>query len=174
MAHFPKDPAAAAVLIPIVDHADEPSILFTQRATHLKNHGGQISFPGGRIEAADAGPMAAALRETHEEIGLHPDRVSVLGYLPDHLVVSGFRVTPVVALVRPGFSLTLDATEVDDTFEVPLRHVFDPANHQSRTRRFGDDEVQLFDIPFGSRHIWGATAGMLLTFYRMMTDASGP
>ena len=141
-AHFPAHPVPAAVLVPLVDHPGGLTVLLTQRAEALRRHGGQISFPGGRIEAGDAGPLAAALRETHEEIGLEPARVHPLGYLPDHVIASGFRVTPVVALVDPGFSLSLDSREVRDTFEVPLAHVFDahfPArlihrNHQARIR----------------------------------------
>lgn len=158
----------AAVLVPLVERPEGLTVLLTQRATHLKNHAGQISFPGGRTEPQDASPLATALRETEEEIGLARELVTVAGYLPDHLIVSGYRVTPVVGFVRADFALALDETEVQSTFEVPLAHVFDPANHVRRKRAFGELEVELIDIPFGSRNIWGATAGMLLTFYRMM------
>ncbi|HUI61989.1 MAG TPA: CoA pyrophosphatase [Steroidobacteraceae bacterium] len=166
---FPHDPIPAAVLIPLVERQHELTVLLTQRASQLKNHAGQISFPGGRIEAADAGPREAALREAHEEIGLEERLVSVVGYLPDHVLVSGFRVTPVVAFVQPGFELLLDAQEVADTFEVPLSHVFEPANHRSRRRRFGADQqdIEVWDIPYEGRNIWGATAGMLLNLYRL-------
>lgn len=166
---FPANPVPAAVLVPIVERNPEPTVLLTQRATQLKNHAGQISFPGGRIEPFDDGPLGAALREAQEEIGLDRRFVSVVGYLPDHVVISGYRVTPVVAFVRPGFELSLDAQEVSDTFEVPLRHLFEPANHRPRRRRVAssDIEVELIDIPFGERNIWGATAGMLLTLYHM-------
>jgi 8-oxo-dGTP pyrophosphatase MutT (NUDIX family) len=163
-AHFPPNPIPAAVLVPIVDHAADLTVLLTQRAAGLKNHAGQVSFPGGRMEPQDADSVSAALRETREEIGLDPRHVEIIGFLPDHLIVSGYRVTPVVALVSPTFTLELDRMEVVDTFEVPLRHVFDPRNHVTRKRRFGEDEVELFDIPYGERNIWGATAGMLLTF----------
>jgi 8-oxo-dGTP pyrophosphatase MutT (NUDIX family) len=164
--YFPRIPIPAAVLIPVVERA-EPTVLLTQRATQLRNHAGQISFPGGRIEPEDPSPKAAALREAREEIGLDERFVSVVGYLPDHVLISGFRVTPVVAFVRPGFELMLDATEVQDTFEVPLSYVFDPANHRVRRRRFGpgEPEVELCDIPYGERNIWGATAGMLINLY---------
>lgn len=167
-AHFPERPTPAAVLVPIVDHAEELTLLLTVRSSHLKNHGGQIAFPGGRIEPADGGPARAALREAEEEVGLDPSRVAIVGYLPDHLIVSGYRVTPVVGFVEPGFTLRLDPKEVDDAFEVPLRFLFDPLNHKSRLRRIGDEDIELHDIPFGERNIWGATAGMLLTFYRLV------
>lgn len=168
LSHFPTNPLPAAVLIPLVERESELTVLLTQRATQLKNHAGQISFPGGRIEPEDAGPREAALREAQEEIGLDARWVSIVGYLPDHIVISGFRVTPVVGFVRPGFELLLDAAEVQDTFEVPLSHVFQPANHLTRRRRLpqGDLEIEIADIPYGDRNIWGATAGMLLTLYR--------
>lgn len=166
--YFPRQALPAAVLVPLVERP-QLSVLLTQRATDLRNHAGQISFPGGRIESGDAGPKEAALREAREEIGLDEQFVSVVGYLPDHVVMTGFRVTPVVAFVRPGFELLLDVKEVADTFEVPLAHVFDPANHQLRLRRSGftGEEVEFCDIPYGERIIWGATAGMLLTLYRL-------
>ena len=169
---FPSDPIPAAVLIPLVERERELTVLLTQRASQLKNHAGQISFPGGRIEPEDAGPREAALREAHEEIGLEEGLVSVVGYLPDHVLVSGFRVTPVVAFVQPGFELLLDAKEVADTFEVPLAHLFEPANHRSRLRRFGanQEDIEVWDIQYQGRNIWGATAGMLLNLYRLVAN----
>jgi 8-oxo-dGTP pyrophosphatase MutT (NUDIX family) len=171
--YFPQQALPAAVLVPLVERP-QLSVLLTQRATDLRNHAGQISFPGGRIERGDAGPKEAALREAREEIGLDERFVSVVGYLPDHVVMTGFRVTPVVAFVRPGFELLLDVKEVADTFEVPLAHVFDPANHQLRLRRSGftGEEVEFCDIPYGERIIWGATAGMLLTLYRLCIEGT--
>jgi 8-oxo-dGTP pyrophosphatase MutT (NUDIX family) len=166
--YFPASPAAAAVLVPLVDHDDGLTVLLTQRATHLKNHAGQISFPGGRLEASDAGPLAAALRETEEEIGLSRQHVTFAGYLDPHLVLSGFWVTPVVGFVQPGFALTLDRSEVDATFEVPLLHILDPANHKARERTLGTTKVRVYDIPYGEHHIWGATAGMLIALYRLL------
>lgn len=165
---LPAAPVPAAVLVPIVDRSEHLSVLLTQRAADLKHHPGQISFPGGRVETADGGALAAALREAQEEIGLQPQRVQVLGYLPDHLIVSGFRVTPVVAFVQPELELRLDTTEVTEAFEVPLRFLMDPANHQARRRKLGEGEIEVYDIPFGDRNIWGATAGMLLTLRRVL------
>ncbi len=172
---FPATPIPAAVLVPLIERPDGLTVLLTQRATQLRNHAGQISFPGGRMEPEDADPKAAALREAHEEIGLDARFVTVVGYLPDHILLSGFRVTPVVSFVRTGFELLLDATEVQDTFEVPLSFIFDPANHRPRRRRFGFGEVEmeLCDIPYGDRNIWGATAGMLLTLYNLVQGADG-
>jgi 8-oxo-dGTP pyrophosphatase MutT (NUDIX family) len=168
----PAEEVPAAVLIPLIDHATGLTVLFTERAAELRYHPGQISFPGGRVESIDASPLAAALRETEEEIGLGAEYIEVLGYLPDHLLLSGFRVTPVVGLVRPGFSLSLDPIEVAATFEVPLAFLFEPANHRARRRQVGAIEVDVFDVPFGERNIWGATAGMLMTFYDILTDDS--
>ena len=166
--YFPSNPVPAAVLVPLVDHPRGMTILLTQRATHLANHSGQISFPGGRLEPTDPDVASAALREAQEEIGLDPVHVRVFGYLPDHIVISGFRVTPVLALVTPPFSLDLNPAEVAGVFEVPVSHVFDTRNHLARMRRVGDEELLLYDIPWEGQNIWGATAGMLLTFKRMV------
>jgi len=168
--YFPAAPVAAAVLVPIVDHDQGLTVLLTQRATHLKNHAGQISFPGGRIEPSDEGPLAAALRETEEEIGLSRQHVTFAGYLEPHLVLTGFWVTPVVGFVQPGFALEFDSSEVDSTFEVPLLHVLDVANHQSRERMLGTMKISVYDIPYGDHRIWGATAGMLMSLYRLLSS----
>jgi 8-oxo-dGTP pyrophosphatase MutT (NUDIX family) len=170
--HFSATPVPAAVLVPLIERENELTVLLTQRATQLKNHAGQISFPGGRIELGDDGPRAAALREAQEEIGLDPGFVSVVGYLPDHVIVSGFLVTPVVAFVRPGFELLLDSGEVESTFEVPLSFLFAPENHRTRKRRIGtsQQEIEVIDIPYGGHDIWGATAGMIFTLYRMCME----
>jgi 8-oxo-dGTP pyrophosphatase MutT (NUDIX family) len=166
--HFPQDPVPAAVLFPLVDRPEGLSVLLTQRASQLARHAAQVSFPGGRLEPDDPDVASAALREAQEEIGLDPARVRVFGYLPDHVVISGFRVTPVLGLVAPPFSLELNPAEVQSVFEVPLDHVLDRRNHKARMRRVGDEEVLLYDIPWQEQNIWGATAGMLLTFVRML------
>jgi 8-oxo-dGTP pyrophosphatase MutT (NUDIX family) len=173
---LPATAVPAAVLVPLVERETGLTVLLTQRATQLRTHAGQVSFPGGRMESTDADPKATALRETYEEIGLDPRFVTVVGYLPDQIIlISGFRVTPVVSFVRPGFELLLDATEVQETFEVPLSFVLDPANHRKRQRRFrfGDAEIELPDIPYGDRNIWGATAGMLIALYRVLQESDG-
>lgn len=160
--HLPEPLKPAAVMVPLVDRPEGMTVLLTQRASHLKAHPGQISFPGGRVEQLDAGPWEAALRETREEIGLAPGYASLAGYLADHLVLTGFRITPAVAIVRPGFDLALDLTEVEDVFEVPLSFVLDPSNRIARERVYSGHAFRTWDIPWGSRHIWGATAAMLL------------
>ena len=168
--HFPADPVPAAVLVALVDRPEGLSVLLTERASQLAKHAAQISFPGGRLEDSDADVASAALREAHEEIGLDPSRVRVFGYLPDHLVFSGFRVTPVLSLVTPPFALVPNPAEVAEVFEVPMSHVFDSANHKARLRRVGDEDLLLYDISWRGQSIWGATAGMLLTFVRMVQE----
>jgi 8-oxo-dGTP pyrophosphatase MutT (NUDIX family) len=158
----------AAVLVPLVEHADGMTVLLTQRASTLKDHAGQISFPGGRIEPEDADAWHAALREAYEEIGLKPELVEFAGYLPDHIVISGFQVTPVVGFVRPQYQLQIAAAEVHDVFEVPLAFILDAANHKSRQRKIGELTIDIHDIPYGERNIWGATAGMLMTLRRRL------
>lgn len=165
---LPERLARAAVLVPLVERPDGLNVLLTLRASHLKNHAGQVSFPGGRIEEDDASPWDAALREAREEIGLETRYVSLAGYLRDHVVISGFRVTPVVAFVQPGFVLRLDTTEVEDAFEVPLEYVLDPANHVPRERHFAGRTIVTHDIRYQDRQIWGATATMLLTLSRLL------
>lgn len=171
--YFPQAPTPAAVLVPIVDRGDHLTVLLTERASELRHHAGQISFPGGRIEAGDVSVVDAALREADEEIGLARERVDVVGLLPDHLIVTGFRVTPVVGFVRPDYELRLDRREVADAFEVPLSFLLDPVNHVRRRRLFEQHEVELTDLPWGERNIWGATAGMLLTLYRVLRGEDG-
>ena len=169
-AALPTRRTPAAVLIPLVERATGTTVLLTQRAATLKDHAGQISFPGGRIEPGDADAWHAALREAYEEIGLLPELVEFAGYLPDHIVISGFRVTPVVGFVNPEHQLRIAAAEVHDVFEVPLDFILDAANHKSRQRKIGELTFDIHDIPYGSRNIWGATAGMLMTFRKQLLD----
>ena len=169
--NLPRSYNQAAVLIPIVDRRDGLTVLLTQRASHLTNHAGQVSFPGGKIEARDDGPLAAALRESREEIGLDPAKVTLAGYLQDHLVITGFRVTPVVGFVSGDLELSLDRTEVDEAFEVPLSFVLDRANHRPRERTFAGVTFQTYDIPYANRNIWGATAAMLVSLARLLEGA---
>ncbi|MGI9263665.1 MAG: NUDIX hydrolase, partial [Gammaproteobacteria bacterium] len=139
-------------------------VVLTRRAEHLKHHAGQISFPGGRLEQADDGPAAAALRETQEEIGIREDRIEILGYLDNYLTITGYSVTPVVGIVRPGFVLDVDQTEVAEAFEVPLTYLLDETNAVCREKRFLGIRVPYYEIPYQRHNIWGATAGMLVSF----------
>jgi 8-oxo-dGTP pyrophosphatase MutT (NUDIX family) len=161
----------AAVLIPLVERDTGLTVLLTQRAETLKDHAGQISFPGGRIEPEDQDAWHAALREAHEEIGLLANYVEFAGYLPDHHVITGFRVTPVVGFVNPDYQLRIAKAEVHDAFEVPLDFILDAANHKSRRRKLGGLTIEVHDIPYGERNIWGATAGMLMTLRRMLQSS---
>jgi len=156
----------ASVLVPIVARPAALTVLLTLRTAHLREHSGQISFPGGRAEPGDASAEATALRETREEIGLEPQRIELLGKLSDYHTRTGFRVTPVVALVSPPFELQLDAHEVEAAFEVPLSFLLDPANHQRHAREFRGRTVHYYAMVWGEHTIWGATAGMLVNLYR--------
>jgi 8-oxo-dGTP pyrophosphatase MutT (NUDIX family) len=158
----------ASVLVPIVTHA-ELTVLFTQRTAQLRRHSGQVSFPGGRAEPSDATPEFTALRETQEEIGLAPERIEVLARMPEYLTRTGYRVTPVIGLVAPPLVLSPDSREVDEVFEVPLAFLLDPANHQRETRELMGRTVGYWVMQYGSRRIWGATAGMLVNLYRMLS-----
>jgi 8-oxo-dGTP pyrophosphatase MutT (NUDIX family) len=156
---------AAAVLVPIVTHS-ELTVLFTQRTSHLKNHAGQVSFPGGRAEPGDATPEFTALRETHEEIGLPPEQAELVARLPDYFTRTGYRVTPVVGLLRPPLGLAPDPREVAEVFEVPLAFLLDPRNHRRETRDIQGRTLAYYVMQYESRTIWGATAGMLVNLYR--------
>ena len=154
----------AAVLIPVINHA-EPTVLLTQRAQHLPDHPGQVSFPGGKIEKTDENPLASALREAEEEIGLDRAHVEPVGYLDLYMTTLGYRIVPVIARVKPGFTLTLNAGEVDNVFEVPLSFVMDAANHQRHSRDWQGMTRHFYAITFGERYIWGVTAGILRNLY---------
>ena len=158
----------ASVLVPIIAHPGELTLLFTQRTAHLRNHSGQVSFPGGRAEPGDASPEFTALREAEEEIGVPGGRVEILARLPEYLTRTGFRVTPVVGLLEPPLELTPDRREVEEVFEVPLAFFLDPANHERRTRELQGQTVGYYVMQYRERVIWGATAGMLLNLYRRL------
>jgi 8-oxo-dGTP pyrophosphatase MutT (NUDIX family) len=168
-----QDLKPAAVLVPVVAH-EVPTILFTRRASHLKDHSGQVSFPGGRVAALDASPEATALREAREEIGLAPERVELLGRLPEYLTRTGFRITPVVGIVLPPFELRADANEVEEIFEVPLHFLLDPANHQRQSREWQGERRWFFAMPYEGHYIWGATAGMLVNLSRQLAQGADP
>lgn len=170
-----REPAGAAVLVPLVQRDEGLSLLLTRRTDHLRDHAGQISFPGGRVEPEDDGPVATALRETEEEIGLSRDHIRVIGQLPIYSTVTAFQVTPVVGLVEPGFTLKLDDFEVAEAFEVPLAFLMDPAHHRHHRFEFGGTERRFLSMPWqGAKReyfIWGATAAMLRNLYRLLSDA---
>jgi 8-oxo-dGTP pyrophosphatase MutT (NUDIX family) len=157
----------AAVLVPIIER-DEPSVLFTQRTAHLADHPGQISFPGGKIDASDESPAAAALREAEEEIALCRRFVEPIGYLDIHMTPFGYRIVPVLARVRPGFALRLNRDEADDAFEVPLAFLMAPQNHRRESRDWNGLTLSLYAMQFGGHNIWGATAGILRNLYERL------
>jgi len=159
----------AAVLVPMVARDGRVNVLFTQRTPHLAAHPGQISFPGGRVEAADASREDTALRETEEEIGLARHRVQVLGMLPQYAIPSGFRITPVVGWIAAPFETRPDPFEVADIFEIPLVHFLNPARYQRHQYHFNGRHRHYVAIPYDGRYIWGATAGMLLSLARMLS-----
>lgn len=158
----------AAVLVPIIRREPEPTVLFTQRTSHLNDHAGQISFPGGRSEPKDASVEETALRETEEEVGLDRSLVALLGRLPEYITGTGFRVTPVVGWIEPGFTVAPDPFEVAEVFEVPLGFLLDPANHEQKSMFWEGRERHYYAMPYESRYIWGATAGMLRSLYQAL------
>lgn len=159
----------AAVLVGLVAHSEGPSVILTQRTAHLKDHAAEISLPGGRIEADDHGPAAAALREAFEEIGLPPDKVELLGCLPPYETVTGFRVHPFVGWIEPPVEFVPDAREVAEVFEIPLDFVLDPANHRCGSILHDGTLRSYWVLPYPGRHIWGATAGILVGLARIIT-----
>jgi 8-oxo-dGTP pyrophosphatase MutT (NUDIX family) len=157
----------AAVLLLIVEHP-VPTVVFTQRTAHLSDHAGQISFPGGRCDAQDCDPEATALREAREEVGIEPARVELLGRMPEYRTSTGFSVTPVVGWARPPMLYRPDPHEVADVFEVPLDFLLDARNHRYESAFFKGRMRKYWAMPWGERFIWGATAGMLVTFQRIV------
>ena len=159
----------AAVLLLVVNHANQPTVLLTQRTTHLADHAGQIAFPGGRCDEGDCTPERTALREAEEEVGLESHRVEILGRLPQYLTSTGFSVTPVVGWAEPPLTYRPDPHEVADVFEVPLAFLLDASNHRYESAFFKGRTRHYWAMPYGERFIWGATAGMLVTFQRIVT-----
>lgn len=155
----------AAVLVPVIGRGDDAHVVLTQRPEDMPVHPGQISFPGGKVDAQDRDPFETALREAHEEIGLQPEQVSVLGVLDTYQTVTGFRVLPVVGLVDPDFEPQIDTREVAEAFEVPLSYLMDPVNHQRHAREIHGVLRNYYVVAYGKRHIWGATAGIVKNMY---------
>ncbi len=158
-------PRAAAVLIAIINHDKGAQVLLTRRPENMTSHPGQVAFPGGKVEKSDDSIEAAALREAHEEVGLDPSVVDIIGYLDTYQTSSGFRITPVVGLVPSSYQLVLDRREVDEAFEVPLQFLMTAENHQKHSRIWQGKNRAYYAMPYGDRFIWGATAGMLKNFY---------
>ena len=170
IAEMTKDLRLAAVLVPLVEHAEEPSILLTRRADHLDKHSGQVAFPGGKVEESDASPIATALREAEEEIGLDPDYVEVAGVLDTYQTGTGFLILPVVGFVRPGFSLTPDANEVADIFEVPASIALTEASYKTDSGEWKGRMWNFYSMDYQGYNIWGATAGMLMHISRRIAE----
>ena len=177
-----RAPSPAAVLVPLVQREDRGDgglhVLLTRRTDHLRDHAGQISFPGGRSEPEDDGPAGTALRETKEEVGLHPQHIEIIGHMPVYTTVTSYVVTPVVALIQPPFELTLDTFEVAEAFEVPLAHLMNPAHHRRHVFNFDGGQRQFLSMPWHGAgadgvereyYIWGATAAMLRNLYRFLS-----
>ncbi|MEQ8665709.1 MAG: CoA pyrophosphatase [Rhodospirillales bacterium] len=173
--HFrAKEPLTpAAVLVPLVERDEGTTVILTKRTDKLKDHPGQISFPGGRVDPGDEGPISTALRETEEEIGIAPERIEVLGRLDTYLTATGFSVTPVVGRVQTPFQMVPDPFEVAEVFEVPLRFLLDPANHLREERWFGDLQWFAYAMPYANYRIWGVTAGMIRNFYEILLSPYG-
>ncbi|CAA7615324.1 NTP pyrophosphohydrolase including oxidative damage repair enzyme [Candidatus Terasakiella magnetica] len=164
------EPTPAAVLVPLVEHADGLTVMLTKRTAHLAHHPGQISFPGGRLEPGDKGDfVTCALRETEEEVGLPPHRVQVVGRLDDYVTGTGFIITPLVGLIEPPFELSPDSFEVDSVFEVPLAFILDQANHQLQTRMVHGRQRPFWALTWEDKLIWGATAGILVNLSEVLT-----
>jgi 8-oxo-dGTP pyrophosphatase MutT (NUDIX family) len=164
----PDSARAAAVLVGLIAYPDEIRILLTQRAADLRVHAGQIAFPGGKIDADDQSPLAAAMREAHEEIGLDTRHIEPLGTLEPYFTGTGFRIVPVVVKITPPMALTINPNEVEDYFEVPFGFLMDRANHALHSKEFDGVTRQFYAMPYGRRHIWGVTAGILRNLYERL------
>jgi 8-oxo-dGTP pyrophosphatase MutT (NUDIX family) len=166
-AQFVAKARPAAVLAPIVARPDGPTVLLTQRASHMRSHSGQVAFPGGKIDEGET-PLAAALREAREEIGLAPRFVEPLGWLDPYLTGTGFRILALVAIVDPSFTLAINRDEVEDVFETPLSFLMNEANHQRQSREWQGRLRHFYAMPYQERYIWGATAGILRNLYERL------
>jgi len=159
----------SAVLVPLVLRDNETTVLFTQRTTHLEHHPGQVSFPGGHVDPGDRTPDETALRETEEEVGLDRRHIEIIGHLDVYRTRTGFSVTPVVGLVTPPFEIDPDTHEVEEVFEVPLPFLLNTSNHERHTREIRGVEREFYAMPYNGHYIWGATAGMVINLYDILT-----
>jgi 8-oxo-dGTP pyrophosphatase MutT (NUDIX family) len=163
-------PRPAAVLVPLVPRDGGLHMLLTERQPHMRQHAGQVAFPGGRIDETDLNPIAAALRETEEETGIQPYFVEPVGFLDSYLTSTNYRVIPVVGIVRPGFTVSPHDLEVADVFEVPLAFLMNPEHHERHSRDWQGRLRHYYAMPWQGRYIWGATAGMIRNLYSLMYE----
>ena len=171
--HAGKILKPAAVLILVINQAERPSVLFTQRTAHLTDHAGQISFPGGRVEESDRDPFHTALRETEEETGVDAGKIEILGAIPQYTTGTGYLITPVVGWIEPPIAYRPDPTEVEECFEVPFDFLTDIDNHHLETAMYKGRMRSYYALPYGRRYIWGATAGMLVSLTRVLGAVHG-
>ena len=163
-----QDIRPAAVLVPLIRYSDKLNILLTRRSEHLSTHAGQIAFPGGKVDDTDHGPVAAALRETEEEVGIQRNHVDILGHLDSYQTGSGFRILPIVGIINEGYSYKLEVNEVDEIFEVPLDFLMSPENHKRESIFWKNKDRHYYAMPYENRYIWGATAGIIRNLYERL------